>query len=63
MTSEIRELSLNELASVSGGTDSLHLLATVSHAQADNASDAMFGALAGALGGTGGAKGKARRTA
>jgi hypothetical protein len=60
MTNEIRELSLNDLESVSGGTDPLRLLATVSHAQASNASDAFAGALTGALGGAG-TKGPARR--
>ena len=53
MTNEICELNLNELKSVSGGTDPLRLLATVSHAQSQNASDSLAGALAGALGGAG----------
>jgi len=62
MTNNIRELNLNELESVSGGTDPLRLLATVSHAQSQNASDSLAGALAGALGGAGTKKGP-RRTA
>jgi hypothetical protein len=53
MTNEIRELNLNELESVSGGSDPLHLLAQVSHMQASNAGDSLAGALAGALGGAG----------
>ncbi|MBR1286726.1 Blp family class II bacteriocin [Bradyrhizobium sp. AUGA SZCCT0177] len=60
MTNEIRELNLNELASVSGGTDPLRLLATVSHLQASNANDALAGALTGALGGAG-TKGPSRK--
>ena len=60
---EIRELNLNELETVSGGTDSLHLLAQVSHLQSQDASDTMAGALAGALGGAGTKKGSPRRTA
>ena len=63
MTRDISELNLNELASVSGGTDSLHLLAQVSHLQAQNANDALSGALAGALGGAGTKKVSPRRTA
>ena len=60
MTNEIRELSLNELESVSGGTDPLRLLAQVSHMQSSNAGDALAGALAGALGGAG-TKGPSRK--
>ena len=56
MTNEICELNLNELESVSGGTDPLRLLATVSHAQSSDASDALAGALAGTLGGAGAKK-------
>ena len=41
MTNDIRELNLNELETVSGGMDPLHLLAQVNHLQADNASDAV----------------------
>jgi len=37
MTNEIRELNLNELESVSGGTDPLHLLALVAHMSASDA--------------------------
>ena len=59
-TKETRELTENELDSVSGGTDPLHLLAQVSHAQSQNASDSLAGALAGALGGAG-TKGPARK--
>jgi bacteriocin-like protein len=59
-TSEIRELNLNELASVSGGTDPIRLLAQVSHLQSQNANDTLAGALAGALGGAG-TKGPGRK--
>ena len=60
MTNQIRELNLNELESVSGGTDPLRLLATVSHMQSSNTNDALAGALAGALGGAG-TKGPSRK--
>ncbi len=62
MTNDIRELNLNELETVSGGTDPLHLLAQVSHAQSQDAGESLAGALAGALGGAGAKKGP-RRTA
>lgn len=62
MTNQIRELNLNELAIISGGADPLRLLATVSHLQSQNASDAMSGALANALGGAG-AKSPSRKIA
>ena len=58
MTNEIRELNLNELATVSGGMDPIRLLASVSHLQASNANDALAGALAGA-----GTKGPSRKIA
>ena len=37
MTNEIRELNLNELESVSGGMDPLHLLAQVAHMSSSDA--------------------------
>ena len=49
---ENRELSAEELASVSAGADRISHLTAVSTAKADDANkDAMAGALAGALGG------------
>jgi bacteriocin-like protein len=61
MTNDIRELNLNELASVSGGTTGFSALITANQAKANDANDnALAGALAGALGGAG-AKGPTRR--
>ena len=62
MTNDIRELNQNELETVSGGMDPLHLLAQVNHLQSQDASDAVSGALAGILGGAG-TKKSPRRTA
>jgi len=61
MTNENRQLSIDELASVSGGAglDGIHYLISVTQMKADNANqDAMAGALAGVLASaSGGAKG------
>jgi bacteriocin-like protein len=53
MANEVRELSTDQLASVSGGaTGGISQLIAVTMAKADNANqEAMAGALAGALGG------------
>ena len=60
MTNDIRELNLNELEIVSGGSDPIRLLSQVSHMQSQNANDTLAGALAGALGGAG-TKGPGRK--
>lgn len=59
MTNDNRELTMDELASVSAAAmDGIHYLISVSQMKANNANDdALAGALAGALGGAG-AKGK-----
>ena len=58
---ETRELNQNELESISGGMDPLHLLAQVNHLQSQNTNDALAGALTGVLGGAGTKQGSPRK--
>lgn len=66
MTNDNRELTIDELATVSAaaGIDGIHYLVSVTQLKASTANDdALAGALAGALGGSGAKGSSPRRTA
>ena len=63
MTNNTGELNLNELESISGGSNVALANRLTAALAADTAADTMTGALAGVLGGAGSKKGSPRKTA